>query len=120
MNESLNVPLLITWKRNDSSDTIIAYKLNNASLGEDGSPLKCDGSLFTHDTYMNRVIFYPENASLRLLSLQVNDGGVYTVSFKDARQSRDITLSVSSAQERPGKGTSEGASGTWSLCRALA
>ncbi|KAJ1102500.1 hypothetical protein NDU88_007546 [Pleurodeles waltl] len=120
MNGSLNVPLLIAWKRNDISNAIIAYKLNNISLGEDGSPLKCDGSLFTHDTYLDRVIFYPENASLRLLSLQVNDGGVYTVSFRDARQSRDITLSVSSAQEPPGNGTSEGASGTWSLWTALA
>ncbi|KAJ1102504.1 hypothetical protein NDU88_007550 [Pleurodeles waltl] len=110
MNGSLSEPLMITWKCNDSRNPIIVYKLNNVSLGEDGSPLKCDGSLFTHDTYLDRVIFYPENASLCLLRLQVNDSGVYTISFRDARQSRDITLSVSSAQEPPGNGTAEGAS----------
>ncbi|XP_078520614.1 uncharacterized protein LOC144785699 [Lissotriton helveticus] len=105
INESLNVQLLITWTHKDSNVPIIAYKLNNVSLGEDGRPLSCNGSLFTHDTYKDRVIFHPETASLRLLNLQLSDSGVYTVSFRDIRHSRDISLSVSSTQESPGNDT---------------
>ncbi|XP_075683990.1 HEPACAM family member 2-like [Rhinoderma darwinii] len=44
--------------------------------------------------YQERVVFYPENASLLLRNAQRNDSGRYTVTFQELNQSRSMMLII--------------------------
>ncbi|XP_069815338.1 carcinoembryonic antigen-related cell adhesion molecule 3-like [Dendropsophus ebraccatus] len=44
--------------------------------------------------YQDRVVFYPENASLLLRNVQQNDSGRYTITFQELNQSRSMMLII--------------------------
>ncbi|KAM4028427.1 HEPACAM family member 2-like isoform 2-T2 [Anomaloglossus baeobatrachus] len=44
--------------------------------------------------YQHRVVFYPNNASILLRNVQLNDSGRYTVTFQELNQSRPMVLDI--------------------------
>ncbi|XP_029460809.1 uncharacterized protein LOC115093292 isoform X2 [Rhinatrema bivittatum] len=87
--------LFIQWNVMNISDAIIIYSINKSSVKSDGIPTRVSGNnTFTHPDYQCRVVFFPENASLLLQNLQLIDSGVYIVTFREFKQSRNVTLSV--------------------------
>ncbi|KFR08340.1 hypothetical protein Y956_14620, partial [Nipponia nippon] len=70
-------PLSIRWSFPNSQDTLITCTLHNCSLGAEGEPSNCSAACFTHPGYRGRAELFPENGSLLLRDLQLNDSGVY-------------------------------------------
>eukprot|EP00075_Anas_platyrhynchos_P022886 XP_027312139.1 uncharacterized protein LOC110351392 isoform X2 [Anas platyrhynchos] len=100
-------PMNIKWTFGHPSQGTIACTVHNCSLDDGGAPKKCSFSCFSYPARWGRVELFPENASLLLRDLQLSDSGVYTVSFEQQRQSRNITLTVLE-QPVPTDPTSEG------------
>ncbi|XP_075752801.1 uncharacterized protein LOC142818253 [Pelodiscus sinensis] len=93
-NCSVHLSLPIRWNFNNTPDTLISYTVTNCSACAAGIPARC-AEYYTHQAYRSRTVFFPENASLLLQNLQLNDSGVYSISFGTVQQTRDITLTVS-------------------------
>ncbi|XP_009688421.2 uncharacterized protein [Struthio camelus] len=87
-------PLSIQWTFSNRSDALITCTVLNCSLSAEGAPKHCFAKHFPHAAYRGRVVLFPENASLLLRDLQLSDGGVYSVTFKQQIQTRHITLTV--------------------------
>jgi len=86
---------------------IITCTVWNCSLDAWGTPTNCSAICYPHVTYRGRAAVFPENASLLLWDLQLNDSGVYSVTFQEQNLSRQITLAVHKqhgSTERPDKG----------------
>ncbi|XP_064319540.1 uncharacterized protein LOC135315403 isoform X2 [Phalacrocorax carbo] len=88
------LPMFIFWTFSDSTDKVITCLVWNCSLGAGGAPSNCSANVFSHDKYHDRAEFFPENGSLLLRDLQLNDSGVYTVSFHQPHVTWDINLTV--------------------------
>ncbi|XP_009688459.1 uncharacterized protein [Struthio camelus] len=87
-------PLSFHWTFSNRSDALITCTVLNCSLSAEGAPKHCFAKHFPHAAYRGRVVLFPENASLLLQDLQLSDGGVYSVTFKQRIQTRHITLTV--------------------------
>ncbi|XP_068813486.1 uncharacterized protein [Struthio camelus] len=87
-------PLSFHWTFSNRSDALITCTVLNCSLSAEGAPKHCFAKHFPHAVYRGRVVLFPENASLLLRDLQLSDGGVYSVTFKQQIQTRHITLTV--------------------------
>lgn len=94
INSSLLFPLSILWKFGSSSQVIVTCTVWNCSLDALGTPTNCSAICYPHVTYQGRAALFPENASLLLWDLQLNDSGVYSVTFIQQNLSRQITLAV--------------------------
>ncbi|XP_072191924.1 uncharacterized protein [Excalfactoria chinensis] len=94
VNSSLPFPLAIEWKFGNSSQVIITCTVQNCSLDAWGAPKKCSALSLPHTPYRGRIEVFPENASLLLRDLRLSDSGVYSIVFKQQKQSRRITLAV--------------------------
>ncbi|KAM9127609.1 uncharacterized protein ACDP82_011757 [Pangshura tecta] len=88
-------PLSIQWYFSNSPNLLTTYTVTNCSVSAEGIPTRCSGYNYTLSAYQGRTEFFPENASLLLQNLQLNDSGVYSVTFKVPQQTRNITLTVS-------------------------
>ncbi|XP_040555177.1 uncharacterized protein LOC771657 isoform X1 [Gallus gallus] len=107
INSSLLFPLSILWKFGSSSQVIVTCTAQNCSLDAWGTPTNCSAICYPHVTYQGRAAVFPENASLLLRDLQLNDSGVYSVTFQEQNLSRQITLAVHKqhgSTEHPDKG----------------
>ncbi|POI35346.1 hypothetical protein CIB84_000902 [Bambusicola thoracicus] len=112
VNSSHLFPVSIVWKFCNSSQVIITCTVRNCSLDAWGAPKKCTVMCFPHVTHRGRVELFPENASLLLRDLQLSDSGVYSITFQQLNQSRQITLAVHKQRvstEHPDEGTERGA-----------
>ncbi|XP_053895000.1 uncharacterized protein LOC128842827 [Malaclemys terrapin pileata] len=87
--------LSIQWNFSNTPDLLTVYTATNCSVSAEGIPTCCSGHNYIHPKYQGRTVFFPENASLLLQNLQLNDSGVYRVTFKVPQQTRHITLNVS-------------------------
>ncbi|XP_015134030.2 uncharacterized protein LOC771657 isoform X4 [Gallus gallus] len=108
INSSLLFPLSILWKFGSSSQVIVTCTAQNCSLDAWGTPTNCSAICYPHVTYQGRAAVFPENASLLLRDLQLNDSGVYSVTFQEQNLSRQITLAVHKqhgSTEHPDKGS---------------
>lgn len=108
INSSLLFPLSILWKFGSSSQVIVTCTAQNCSLDAWGTPTNCSAICYPHVTYRGRAAVFPENASLLLWDLQLNDSGLYSVTFTQQNLSRQITLAVHKqhgSTERPDKGS---------------
>ncbi|TFK04379.1 Aprataxin and PNK-like factor [Platysternon megacephalum] len=88
-------PLSIQWNFNNTPNPLTMYTVTNCSVSAEGIPTCCSGYNYTHLAYQGRTVFFPENASLLLQTLQLSDSGVYSITFKLPQQTRHITLTVS-------------------------
>ncbi|KFQ65434.1 hypothetical protein N334_00796, partial [Pelecanus crispus] len=68
-------PVLIRWKFSNSRDPLITCTIQNCSLDAGGAPSSCSENCFPHPTYRGRAELFPENASLLLRDLRLNDSG---------------------------------------------
>ncbi|KFR14178.1 hypothetical protein N306_12046, partial [Opisthocomus hoazin] len=71
-------PVSITWRFHGSSDVLVTGTLLNCSLGAGGAPSSCFAKCFSN-AYRGRAQLFPENGSLLLQDLQLNDSRVYAV-----------------------------------------
>ncbi|KGL79466.1 hypothetical protein N309_03857, partial [Tinamus guttatus] len=78
-NSSSRFPLSIQWTFSNSSDLFISCTVQNCSLSADRAPRNCSANCFPTPTYQDRVVLFPENASLLLKDVQLSDSGVYSV-----------------------------------------
>ncbi|KAM6057073.1 uncharacterized protein LJ206_015268 isoform 1-T3 [Theristicus caerulescens] len=98
-------PVSILWSFANRQVLLIACALQNCSLGAGGEPSNCSTTCFTHSMYRGRAELFPENGSLLLRDLQLNDTGVYCVGFRRLQQIWPVTLTVHeqrSSTEHPG------------------
>ncbi|CAM4612419.1 unnamed protein product [Lepidochelys olivacea] len=102
-NRSFYHPLSIQWNFSETPDLLTIYTVTNCSVSAKGIPTHCSGHNYTHLAYQGRTVFFPENASLLLQNLQLNDSGVYSITFKVPQQTRHITLIVSEPHFNRGK-----------------
>ncbi|EOB06914.1 hypothetical protein Anapl_08437, partial [Anas platyrhynchos] len=87
-------PLSIKWTFDHPLQRAISCVVQKCSLDDGGAPKNCYKKCYPYPAYWGRVKLFPENASLLLRDLRLSDSGVYTVSFVQQRQSRNITLTV--------------------------
>ncbi|XP_075752800.1 uncharacterized protein LOC112546891 [Pelodiscus sinensis] len=104
-------PLGIQWYFSNTPNPLISYTATNCSVDAEGIPTNCSWNHFTHAAYRGRAELFPENASLLLQNLQLNDSGVYGVTFSGSRQTKNITLTVSELHVNHGNPDSNGNTG---------
>nr|XP_025043793.1 uncharacterized protein LOC112546891 [Pelodiscus sinensis] len=104
-------PLGIHWYFSNTPNPLVSYTVTKCSVGTEGIPTRCSGDHFTHPAYQGRAELFPENASLLLRNLQLNDSGVYSLTFNGQRQTKHITLTVSEPHVNPGNPESNGNTG---------
>ncbi|XP_074739063.1 uncharacterized protein LOC141949416 isoform X2 [Strix uralensis] len=93
-NSTPHFPVSIRWMFGNSLDVLITCTVLNCSLGAGGAPSSCIAKHFPHRTYQRRAEFFPDNGSLLLQHLQLNDSGVYSVRFRPPYQTWRVTLTV--------------------------
>ncbi|XP_075291507.1 uncharacterized protein LOC142363101 isoform X2 [Opisthocomus hoazin] len=86
-------PVSITWRFHGSSDVLVTGTLLNCSLGAGGAPSSCFAKCFSN-AYRGRAQLFPENGSLLLQDLQLNDSRVYAVTFSPPPRTWTVTLTV--------------------------
>ncbi|XP_074962463.1 uncharacterized protein LOC142063049 isoform X3 [Phalacrocorax aristotelis] len=97
------LPMSISWGFSDSVDRLITCTVENCSLGAGGAPSSCSAKFFLHHKYHDRAEFFPENGSLLLQDLQLNDSGVYTVTFDPPHITQHINLTVHKRPDHAGE-----------------
>ena len=93
-------PVSITWRFHGSSDVLVTGTLLNCSLGAGGAPSSCFAKCFSN-AYRGRAHLFPENGSLLLQDLQLNNSRVYAVTFSPPPRTWTVTLTVH--EQRPGE-----------------
>ncbi|KAK4810219.1 hypothetical protein QYF61_012388 [Mycteria americana] len=99
-------PVSIVWTFTNGTNVLMSCTLLNCSLGAGGDPSNCSANRFPQPAYRGRAELFPENGSLLLRDLQLNDSGVYSVSFREPYQTRHLVLTVHeqrSTPEHPGE-----------------
>jgi len=91
----------ITWRFHGSSDVLVTCVLLNCSLGAGGAPTSCSAKCFSLNAYRGRAHLFPENGSLLLQDLQLNNSRVYAVTFSPPPRTWTVTLTVH--EQRPGE-----------------
>ncbi|XP_042200694.1 uncharacterized protein LOC103189486 [Callorhinchus milii] len=86
----------ITWTCQHSLKPILVYTRWCTLLSFQASTLNCSGTGDTAKSYESRTTIFPENASLLLDNLELNDTGTYTVKVETAgfSQAKEINLTV--------------------------
>ncbi|KFQ16483.1 HEPACAM family member 2, partial [Leptosomus discolor] len=71
-------PVSIHWTFRNSN-MLITGTVENCSVDAEGAPSNCSANTLPHLTYQRRAKLFPENGSLLLRDLQLDDSGVYSV-----------------------------------------
>ncbi|XP_026704500.1 uncharacterized protein LOC113480100 [Athene cunicularia] len=93
-NSAPHFPVSIVWMFSNSRDVLITCTVLNCSLDAGGAPSSCIANHFPHRTYQRHAEVFPENGSLLLQHLRLNDSGVYSVRFSSPYQTWRVTLTV--------------------------
>ncbi|XP_075369442.1 uncharacterized protein LOC142415254 [Mycteria americana] len=94
-------PVSIVWTFTNGTNVLMSCTLLNCSLGAGGDPSNCSANRFPQPAYRGRAELFPENGSLLLRDLQLNDSGVYSVSFREPYQTRHLVLTVHEQRSTP-------------------
>ncbi|XP_077124047.1 HEPACAM family member 2-like isoform X1 [Ranitomeya variabilis] len=88
--------LQITWSHENS--IVLFSEMTLSGSGEPPALAIRNEYHIVVGRFQRRVVFYPENASLLLRNIQLNDSGLYTVTFQELNQSRSMVLVVHGPQ----------------------